>query len=115
MVSADVELVRSIYAVWQGGDYSSAEWAQPEIAHSFDLAVTRLYGRTAPPRPQSRVAGLPTAQTPQVSAQSATYVVRPEPRALNAKPGDRRLLSSGVHPHWVPCLSASVGSCRLLG
>jgi len=31
MASANVELVRSIFAAWEHGDYSSAEWAHPEI------------------------------------------------------------------------------------
>jgi ketosteroid isomerase-like protein len=29
--SANVELVRSIHAAWERGDYSSFEWADPEI------------------------------------------------------------------------------------
>jgi ketosteroid isomerase-like protein len=31
VASANVELVRSIFGAWERGDYSSAEWADPEI------------------------------------------------------------------------------------
>jgi ketosteroid isomerase-like protein len=34
MASANVELVRSLYAAWERGDYSSVEWAHPEIEFS---------------------------------------------------------------------------------
>jgi ketosteroid isomerase-like protein len=32
-VSANVDLVRSIYAAWERGDYGSAEWADPKIEY----------------------------------------------------------------------------------
>ena len=33
MSEENVEIVRRIYAAWERGDYSSAEWAHPEIEY----------------------------------------------------------------------------------
>ena len=53
MASANVELVRSIYAAWERGDWRSSDWAHPEIEYM-------LVGGPAPGRWTGR-AGLAEA------------------------------------------------------
>jgi ketosteroid isomerase-like protein len=52
MASANLELVRSILADWERGDYSSAEWAHPDIEYVLDGGPDA--GRTTGARAMAR-------------------------------------------------------------
>jgi ketosteroid isomerase-like protein len=44
-VSANVDIVRSIFAAWERGDFSSVEWAHPEIEFVFADTAEAWTGR----------------------------------------------------------------------
>jgi ketosteroid isomerase-like protein len=48
MSQENVDLVRSIFAAWERGDYTSTEWAHPEIEFAFadDPLLGSWKGRT---------------------------------------------------------------------
>jgi ketosteroid isomerase-like protein len=84
-VSANLDLVRSIYADWERGDLSSAKWARPDIeyvehgGHSHEgLAPSRARG----------VAGMRRAAREFVSAWDGWTIVAEEMRELD----DQRIL-----------------------
>jgi ketosteroid isomerase-like protein len=79
MSSSNLDLVRSIYAMWERGDYNSTEWAHPEIEWIFPDG----------PDPESwRLAGIAEGWRKFLSAWDEFRITVEEYRALD----DERIL-----------------------
>jgi hypothetical protein len=87
-VSSNLELVRSIYANWERGDFSGAEWAHPEIEFAWADG----------PSPQSwtGLAGMAKGYGEELSAWEGLQVGADEYRELD----DERVLAFQFHGAW---------------
>ena len=110
MASAHLEIVRSICAAWARGDYSSAEWADPEIE----------YAQRDGPAPGSWIglAAMAEAWTGFLSPWEALRVEADEYRELD---GERVLVlsrfsgrgkTSGVDLRQIPTTASSLFHLR---
>jgi ketosteroid isomerase-like protein len=77
MSSANLDLVRSIFAAWERGDFSSADWADPEIEFGF----------VDGPEPGTRtgLAGMAQANRAWLTAWEETGMRADEYRELDAE------------------------------
>ena len=85
MASANLDLVRSLYAAWQRGDFSSVDWAHPEIEY--------VIADGPDPGSYKGVAGMAEAFRVLVSAWEELRVEAEDYRELDKE----RVL---VHIHW---------------
>jgi ketosteroid isomerase-like protein len=86
MVSENMELVQSIYAAWERGDYSSTDWAHPEIESvSADGPVPGIW---------KGLAGMAKATRDFMSSWEG---YRPEVDEYRELDGDRVLVLSRFH------------------
>ena len=79
-MSENLDLVRSIFAAWERGDYSSGEWAHPEIEFVFADGVE--------PGSWTGLAGMAEAWRQRLSAWEWAHAKAEESRALD----DERVL-----------------------
>jgi ketosteroid isomerase-like protein len=73
--SANIDLVRSLYAAWDRGDYSSVDWAHPEIEY--------VIADGASPGSWTGVAGLAEGYRPWLSAWEDLRIGADEYRELD--------------------------------
>jgi ketosteroid isomerase-like protein len=77
MASANLDLVRSLYAAWERGDYSSIDWAHPQIEFVFPDGPT--------PGSWTGVAGMVKAWREFLSAWEEVSVEVEEYRELDGE------------------------------
>jgi ketosteroid isomerase-like protein len=75
MASASLDLVRSIYAAWERGDYGSVDWAHPEIEFVIADGIE--------PGSWTGLAGMAAAWRPRLSAWEEVRVEAEEYRELD--------------------------------
>jgi ketosteroid isomerase-like protein len=77
MASANLNLVRSIFAAWERGDFSSAEWAHPDVECTF--------AEGPDPRSSTGLAGMAESMRAWVRAWEDFRVQAEEFRELDAE------------------------------
>jgi ketosteroid isomerase-like protein len=109
-VSANLELVRSIYAEWERGDWSSVDWADPEI--DFEMIGGLIEGRWTGVTEMGRVWGAMVNAWENLTANAEEFRELDDERVLVFLTNRGQGRESGIELADITAKSANVFTIR---
>jgi ketosteroid isomerase-like protein len=109
-VSANLDLVKSIYAQWEQGDWSSAEWADPEI--EFEMVGGLQTGRVKGVKEMGEAWGKTVSAFDDLRAIPESFRELDDERVLVLLVNTGRGKGSGIEIDEISTKSANVWTIR---